>query len=373
MTPASLTPLQLDPLGGLTARLITLSCVSVAIVVAVLMSVASWDQVGYPVVQVLALLVLVLASLLMAAGTSPYRPPLTGARLAVIWSVLACATLLDVLSQWGTNASVRDDWGPIAFAIVILMSGSYRSARELLLLTAVATAFLIALGAIVVAPVFSDDPGRFIGSPLIAAAPVVATGIAAAAFSRTLVVHLLAWRTTAATAQRDAIDDLRTGLVPSVRNDRLELLNAEVVPFLRGVVELGELRAEDSDRARELAGGLRSVMLPESGGNWLETVADEVLDPEQLAERMGNEQRGSLKALLAALRDSGMVADGSVSVRMRSQETTAYLQLTAPVRDAAALRTTLAPYFVVARSFFPRAVLDIDRTELMLEVHYPLG
>ena len=373
MTPGSLTALQLDPLGGMTARIITVSCVVIALLVAALMSATHWDQVSSPTLQVLALVTLACASALMIVSTNPYRAPLSRARMAIIWSTLAVATALDVASQWGANTSIRDDWGPIAFAVVVLMSGSYRSAREILRMTLGATIVLLAIAVIEVAPLYETYPARYLLSPLIFAAPVLATGIAAAAFSRTLVVHLLAWRTTAASAQRDVIDDLRSGLVPSVRNERIELLNAEVVPFLRRMVEQGELRADDSDRARELAGGLRAVMLPESARNWLESVVDEVIDPGQLAERMGNEQRGSLKALLSALHASGLVEDGSVAVRIRSQETTAYLQLTAPVLDPAALRTALAPYFVVARSFFPEAVLEVDRTELMLELHYTLS
>jgi len=373
MTPGSLTPLQLDPLGGVTARLITVSCVAIAVIVAVLMSVAYWGQVSSPVLQVLALLVLGGACVLMIVSTSPYRAPLSRARMSIIWSTLAVATVLDAASQWGTNSSQRDDWGPIAFAIVILMSGSYRSAREILRMTIGATAVLIALAAVEAGSLRDSSLAQYLLCPLIVASPVLATGVAAAAFSRTLVVHLLAWRNSAASAQRDVIDDLRSGLVPSVRNERVAMLNAEVVPFLRRVVELGELRAEDSDRARELAGGLRAVMLPESGRNWLESVTDEVIDPEQLAERMGNEQRSSLKALLAALRATGLAADGSVAVRVRSQETTAHLQLTATISEPTALRTALAPYFVVARSFFPRAALEIDRSALMLQLHYPLG
>lgn len=373
MTPGSLTALQLDPLGGMTARLITVTCVAIALVVAVLMSVTHWEQVAYPAVQVLALIVLAGACTLMIVSTDPYRAPLSRGRMAVVWSILAAATALDAFSQWGANTSVRDDWGPIAFAVVVLMSGSYRSAREILRMTLGATCVLLLLSILEIAPVFAAHPARFLVSPLVFAAPVLATGIAAAAFSRTLVVHLLTWRTGAASAQRDVIDDLRSGLVPSVRNERLELLNAEVVPFLRRIVELGELLPEDSDRARELAGGLRAVMAPEQGSNWLESVVDDVLDPEQLAERMGNEQRSSLKALLAALRDSGLTAEGEVAVRIRSQESVAYLQLTTPVTDHGALRTMLAPYFVVARSFFPHALLDIDRSDLLLELHYNLG
>ena len=373
MAPGSLTPLQLDPLGGMTARLITLSCVVIATVVAAIMSIANWAQVSYPALQVLALIVLVAASGLMVISTDPYRTPLSHGRMVTIWAMLALATLLDAASQWGSNASVRDDWGPIAFAIVILMSGSYRSAREILRMTLGACMVLLTVAAVQVSSRYSMQPALYLVSPIIYATPVFATGVAAAAFSRTLVIHLLAWRSSAVSAQRDVIDDLRSGLVPSVRNERLAMLNAEVVPFLRELVGRGELRAADSDRARELAAGLRAMMVPESGRNWLEAVTDEVIDPELLAERMGNEQRGSLKALLSALRHSGLAGHGRIAVRIRSQETTAYLRLTAPVVDAGALRTVLAPYFVVARSFFPRAVLEIERTELTLELHYSLG
>lgn len=65
-----------------------------------------------------------------------------------------------------------------------------------------------------------------------------------------------------------------------------------------------------------------------------------------------------------------LLAEGAVIVGLIGS---GYLQLTAPVNEPAALRAALAPYFVVDRSFFPRAVLDVDRSELMLELHYPLG
>jgi hypothetical protein len=373
MRPGSLSPLQLDPLGGVTARLITVTCVPLATVVAVLMSAANWSQVTAPALQVAALLVLVAASVTMLVATSPYRASLGRGLTALIWALLLLATMLDVASQWGGNTSVRDDWGPIAFAIVILMMGSYRSAHEILWLTLVSGLALVAIGVIEVAGLFSGAPARYIISPLIVAAPVIATGAGAAAFSRTLVVRLLAWRGTAASAQRDAIDDLRSGLVPSVRAERLELLNAEVVPFLRSIVESRELGAEDSDRARELAGGLRAMMTPEVGANWLESMVDELVDPEQLAERMVNEQRGSLSALLGGIRESGSIAAGSIAARIRPQDSLAHLVLTASIVDHSALRSTLAPYFVVARSFFPHATLDLDRSTLTLELEYSLG
>lgn len=373
MTPGSLSPLQLDPLGGVTARLITLSCVPIGTVIAVLMAIANGDQVSSAALQVLALVVLAGASLLMIVSTSPYRAPMGRARTITVWAGLLAAAVLDVASQWGTNTSLRDDWGPIAFAVVILMTGSYRPAREILWLTLGAGSALALTGVVEVAALFSGSPSRYIVSPLIVSTPVIATGVAAAAFSRVLVVRLLAWRTTAASAQRDVIDDLRSGLVPSVRQERLALLNAEVVPFLRSVVELGELRADDSDRARELAGGLRAMMAPDIGANWLESVVDELADPEQLAERMLNEQRSSLTALLTCLRQSGNVAPGSLAVRVRSQDLTGYLELHAPIVDHSALRTTLAPYYVVARSFFPHALLEIDRSALTLELEFSLS
>ena len=373
MTPGSLSPLQLDPLGGLTARLITMSCIIIAVTVALLLSVTHWDQVASPVLQVAALLTIAAAAVVMITGTNPYRAPVSRFRMAVIWSTMGVATLLDSLSQWGANTSLRDDWGPLAFAIIVLMTGSYRPARQILRMTVGATLFLVVLAIVQIAPIYEDNPARFIATPFVFATPVLATGIAAAAFSRTLVVHLLAWRTSAISAQRDAVQDLRSGLVPSVREHRLELLNAEVVPFLQRVVDSGELTAEDSDRARELAGGLRAVMLPEFARNWLESSVDEVVDPEHLAERMGNEHRGSLKALLAALQNPEPVVEGSVVARLRSQETTAFLRITATVLDVAVAKSELAPYFAVARSFFPDAVLEIERGELLCELHFALG
>lgn len=366
--PAPHSPQDLDPIGGLTARLMTLTLSTAAIAVALGLSVTHLDQVTLPLLQLAALVSIAAAAATLIWFSSPYRAPFRrgSALLFLLFAVLAMA--LDAVSQSGGNASVRDDWPPISIALLVLMLGTYRPAREALLLSPLAA---VAVGAIAAFETAAYRSAIGIGlSVIVVMVPVVAAGAATTAFSHRLVEILLVWRRDSASAQRDTIDDLRSDLIPSVRAERIELLESEVLPFLRELVASGTLTADASDRSRALAAGLRDVMSPDSGRNWLEELADNVDDPERLLERMGSEQRGSLRALLVELRTRSHVAPGTTNVRVHSQDRLAQAAITADVLEPVALRASLAPYFAVARGFLPEATLHIDHGQLLLEFRF---
>ena len=362
------SPQDLDPIGGLTARMMTITLSTAAVVIALALALTHADQVSLPVAQAGALLSIAGAALTLVWFSNPYRAPFRRASAIVFLLLSILAMALDAVSQYSSNLSVRDDWPPISIALLVLMLGTYRPAREALQLS-IAAAITVGLIAAIESSVTRSALGIGL-SVIVAMAPVLAAGAATTAFSHRLVAVLLAWRRDSASAQRDTIDDLRSDLMPSVRAERLALLESEVLPFLREVAASGELSAEASDRSRTLAAGLRDVMSPDSGRNWLEELADVVDDPERLLERMGSEQRGSLRALLVELRNGRHVTAGTTRVTVHSQDRLAQASITADVVEPVALRASLTPYFAVARGFLPEATLHVDHGALVLEFRF---
>ena len=75
----------------------------------------------------------------------------------------------------------------------------------------------------------------------------------------------------------------------------------EVGPFLRGVLDAGQLTAADAERARLLGDALRRALVEEADGVWLGDLVSELRDPEGLAAHMDDTQRAVVEAACASL------------------------------------------------------------------------
>ena len=354
------TPQQLDPLGGITARLVVIAAGIFAIITAAVMSVAGASQISKPLLAVAAVLVLVATVAFFVAATSAFRPPFSLVSHFVVYGGALLAVLLNAASQWGTNAFVRDDWGPVAMAIVIFTLGSYRAWPELLgsaLISAVALAVLAALE--------SDSlttPVPVGVYALAIATPVLASGVASAAFSATLVEILRDWRAGVLTVRREQSAPQPDVLAGAAASSHLGYLHGEVIPFLESVVASGEIGDRDGPRARSLSSELRALMVLDAEQSWAEQLVDSLDDPDRVAQRLSPGQRGSLRALVAHLRGAENSVAGSIALSM----TPGGGELTARIAPGSNPRVRLAPFVAVARGIFPTAVGEFTGTEFCL-------
>ena len=371
------TPQQVDPLGALSAGPLTviagLAAVLYAVVVTVVVraDVASWPA------AIAALGALAAAATVLVHGSRPARAPFRRPHVVVMVVLLAAVVVLSVVSTAGHNEMVRDDWTSVSVGVLILGLAPYRPGRE------IGIAGLI-LASVIGIVVVVESPSFAAGLPavlyvVVAVTPVLALTSAGATFSATFVTLVDHWVERASSYRRAGTADLRAGIARSVQQDRVTILNRDVVPFFTGLIEAGEVTADDSRRARAIAETLRGTMVAEADRSWLEqlltapavAVGGVVDDPEHLAGEMVDDHRTALRALLVAFADTGVVDASDVRIAVRAEEARVDIRLTVATRAPdLAVRNRLAPYFAVVRVVYDDLVVDLSPPLLTLRFSY---
>jgi hypothetical protein len=359
------TAQRLDPLGGITARVLVAVAVGIAFVEAAVMSSVTADQISHPVFEAAALIAIGVSGVYYVRATSPFRPAFSMRSLTVVYLSALAAVVFNSAAQWGSNAVVRDDWAPLALATITLTLGSYRPAREIVLFSALTATVVGALG-LVQADTFRSDIPELVYA-LIPATPILAAGVAAAAFSRSLVGSLLDWRSSAGAREASArIDAQQAEPAAPARASHLVHLDEHVIPFLQVVSRGSELSEADGARARTLARELRALMMIDTERSWLERIVRRVDDPGRLAERMVGSERGFLRAVVAHLRHSEVFDDETIRLTLREEPAGCTVTVEVESRPGRDPRVHLAPYIAVAHSLFSGVDWQISGATLTL-------
>jgi len=343
------TPQQLDPIGGITARLIVIVSGVIAVCVAIVMTIMSSSQISNPSLAVLAIAVLALTVAYFIRASSPFYAPLRLRSHVVVCLGALLAVVIEAASQWGTNAYVRDDWGPIAMAIVVITLGTYRGDLEILACTIGSSVIIGCVAVAIAASGSTVTPVPVAVLVVTMVTPVLGSGFASAAFSRTLVRILLAWRTSVE-AQIPP-----TGEAAMPPTGHLAFLHATVIPFLDGVVSTGTLGEQDGARARRLAQELRVLMVMDAEQTWLTGVIDRFEDPARVAGEFDSAQRGCLRALIAHVQSSDSFAPRTVRLRLGLENGQPAGVLEVDTIGEASPRSQVGPYIAVARHVFSAA------------------
>ena len=309
MRPARTAPQQLDPLAGVTAQVFVWGLVVLAFGLAIVLSIVHRAEYHDQPLLVLALIAISAACLVVIFASAPRRAPFTSSDAGLMHTLCMLAVFLEAAAQWGTNATVRSDWAPLAYALLVLVTGVYRPAREILFM-GIIDAFIV--GAITVAGqiAYGSSLAPIVYAGL-TAGPMLAASVAAASFSRGLVKRLLDWRSASEEARAELAETLRAEVREQLREERIALVEAEVGPFLRGLLEAGSADAKDSERARALSDALRRELVGEVDGRWLSDLVTQLDDPDGLASLMDDTQHATVEAACAAL------ADRHLSARLR--------------------------------------------------------
>lgn len=302
----TLSPQQLDPLGGVTAQAFAWTFTGAAIITTAGMSLAHRAEYLHAELLVPAYGGIALACAVMLIASSPRRAPFTWRSALVVHLAGLVAVAGESAAQWGGNASARTDWAPIALTLFVLAMASFRPARELVAMSAVS--------AVVVAAVTASgmDPDELLLPPIVygglTGGPLLAAGVGAAAFSAVVVRRLTHWRDRTRVLRRAEAERIRSAVRDQLHDERLTLVEAEVGPFLRELLERGDVTAADVRRARELGDALRRALVEEADGVWLDDVVVELRDPHGLAVHMDDTQRAVVEAACASLADRRTVA-----------------------------------------------------------------
>jgi len=293
------TPQQLDPLGGVTAEAFTWVYTVGSVAAAVGMSLRHRDEYHHAALLLLAFACFAASAITVLLASAPRRAPF-GTRSAVLaYTFSLAAVVFESTAQWGSDGAARSDWAPLVLALLLVVMGSFRPAVELLVVTGVGVVLVgVLTGVNSVASAAEQPPLVYAG---LTAGPVLATGLASAAYSATLVRRLQAWREATRGRRQRAVEQLRVRVRDDLRDERLTLVEGEVGPFLRGLLARGATDAADAERARRLGDALRGALVAEADGVWLGDLVDVLDDPHGLAGRMDETQRAALEAACTAL------------------------------------------------------------------------
>jgi hypothetical protein len=300
-TATALSPQQLDPLGGVTAQAFGWALTGGAIATSVGISLLHRSEYHDGLLLAIAYAFLAVACLVVLLASSPRRAPFTWRSALAVHLAGLAAVACEAAAQWGSNITVRSDWSPLALGLLVMAMACFRPAAELLAMaagSAVIVAAISTAGASVAAVPLPPIVYAFLtGGPLLAA------GVGSAAFSATAVRRLLAWREQTSELRRTEAERIRFRVRSELHDERLTLVESEVGPFLRGVLDAGELTSDDAERARMLGDALRRALVEEADGVWLGDLVSELHDPEGLVARMDDAQRAVVEAACASLAD----------------------------------------------------------------------
>lgn len=380
MTTIERTRQQLDPVGALPTRVLSVLIAGGAFAYGVAMTLRTADQIVNPTLSVLALAWLAAATITVSVATSPRRAPFTQATHVAVQLLAMGAIALSAASQWGANSFIQDDFGSISLGLLILAMGVYRPAKELASIGALAAIYVGFITLVQVPSLATHVPGA--SFVLVAMTPVLALSFGSAAFSHQLVGELERWQQRSATSVAKATSRLTMGITQSVRQDRLKILDRDVFPFFNAILSKETLSQDDRLRARKIAESIRALMVAEADRTWLEVVAGEdgvmpgemhrsVVDVGGRATHMVPAQRTVLRALIVALRAEKTFVANSLKVTVSGTETISHGLLVASFHPGANdPRDTFAPYFAVMRIVFTDAFINFDNIKLTVRFSY---
>lgn len=317
--------------------------------------IASWPA------EVAALLALVAGGAVVAVRASPFRTPFRRRTHALVLGLVLAAVVLDEVAQEGRNAVVHDDWGLAVVPVFLLALAVLRPPREVLVGGLLAVA-VVAVAVLVLPPAHTAPvpPLPRVG---VAITQVLPPALAAAALSRITSRRLAPGRPAdPPAASADA--------ALSVRQETVARLEADAIPLLRTVATTGTVTAEQAERARTIAAGLRTALVDALARGWLAELGVAVDDPDGYAERLTTQQRTALRTTIASLPLADFDAPGTAVVR--GQDRQAAVELVLPVA-APPRRSRVAPLVPLLRTVFSRADIRVadDRVVVAVEVVVP--
>ncbi|MCX7520911.1 hypothetical protein OSC27_01320 [Microbacterium sp. STN6] len=394
MTAREQTPQQLDPLGTLSvSRATPVFCVA-AFGYALYGTIVHASQTTTTPAAIAALIVLAAASVVLIVLSRPTTAPFSRAGCGAVTALALIAAALQSASTWGENQAVQDDWGQVAIGLLIAGMALSRPVADLLV---AGFAGSLTVGAFAVAQsahLALDAPAGVFA--MVAAAPVLAFTVAAAAYSTAMVQRIRRWQHSARASIARLEPEVHEVTARIVHQEQVTLLNTNAVPLFTRLLEQGEITESDVVQAREIAAALRGRAVIALEHTWLDAavarartghavlpdsqgfdgadaaiLAKGVDDPGRLAEHVPPEIRPVLAAFIAAVAECPGYDRFSLRVTLRG--VVGGLKANVDANVDAERRATIAaltPYLGVLRVLTRDARLRSDHGRLALKFTY---
>lgn len=373
---------KLDPLGTLDGRPVGIAAAVGTLAFSAVMTWLHAPMIAHPLLANAALLFIALSSVIFVVGTSPLRPSFSGGLHAFVVGMLLIAFALSSASLGNGGALISDFWEPLVIGTMCMSLAPYRPVPELVTVGVTASIFtgFIAL----VQSSVSEVAAPAIIVVLFAITPVLTMSLGGAAFARSLASTHQRWELRARRASRRQLEREHDGVARSVQQDRVTILNRDVVPLFAELAQRRIVSPEDRARAAAAAESIRDLMVTEVNRSWLESVVaasfgalddgKRVRDPDRLAAAMTPHQRTALRAAVLAVAHGGEL--DRASVRLRIDKTTAGAVITVSgliMSTESSWRSSLAPYLAVLRVVFTGLRISYRSPSLTVRFTYDIS
>jgi hypothetical protein len=351
------------------------------VVYAIVMTFVNADDLDNRAIAVLGVGMVVAAATLVAIASSPLRAPLTRRVHSAALGLGLIALAFNAASMWESNAFIRDDWGSPVLGFISLTMVPYRPAREVASFGVLAAIFAGFVALLQVGILSTDLPATIYVA--IAATPILALSLGGAAFAGSVLRTLDRWNSRASTAVRALTDERKAGLARSVQQDRVTILNRDVVPFFAAVLERGDLAETDRTRAASISDSIRRLVVAEVDRSWLDLVVeqaagpsrvlrpDAVRDPERLALAMTTDQRTALRAAIVAMFEHPSFQPGRFLIRIERANGASAATLSADfTAGEGGTRADLGPYLAVMRVVFSELHVEVAPPTMTVRFSY---
>lgn len=349
--PKQPTAADLDPVSRVTARMfvIAVGVVSVALSIALSTTPSAREQISLPLVALAAQLVLVITYVLFIRAANPFGPVISSGRFQLFLGGVMLASVLNALSQYGSNELIRDDWGNVALGLALILGAPYRRSTEIVWFTlqAVAVTFVLAL----VQSMSSSTTITLSILALTAATPAIAIGLGSAAYARSLISSLEQSRVEAEAERAQHESSVLARLAETDAMGELGSLRRDVVPFLARLEQTGMVQPGDAVRATELASVLRRAIVDRLGQGALADAVDRYDDDDRVAAFLDERQTAALRALIRAVGEQfGASALPALSFERRQTDACGTIEFT--VASGAPPQGALSPFLRMVRLVF---------------------
>ncbi|GAA0991841.1 hypothetical protein [Subtercola frigoramans] len=352
------TAQEIDPLGGITARIFVRFVAIISVGTAVTMALLNGREISSLPLELTAIALLIAGYAYFIWAADPYRRRVSSRDYAIVLSCLLLAAVAESFAQLGSDLLVRNDWAPLCLGLVLMLGGPYRTPLFLVACTVVALA-------VVAVTTWLNTPTLGIQSPLIAltvtGTPVLALGGGAALYSGYLIAGLKRARIEATEAReaRELAD--RREVIEEFLGHNIANLRRDVLPFFRHIKAQDALTPADIDQAAELSERLRASLAANALVEPLAELVGVYRDPLTLAHRLTQQQRAAIRTLLLFLSDQPEITRERIelSLALSGADVVGVLEahLANPDRTAA---SQLAPFIGLMQLAFATAEEDIS-------------
>lgn len=380
MTPDLAVMERLDPLTAAASRPVTRALAVGAVIVAVVGVALAFERISSPHWLVVGLVALVSAAAMLARCSRHDSPRCAVRHGALLPVLLALVLIAASAASFSVVVELRDDWSLFAVGLCVMALAPYRPPREIALLTA---ALVITGATLSLAQV---SAGALEAPALVAmvtgSLPIAVLGFAGAAYAVSINGAIIDWHDRAWRSAADTALASRGGIARSVQQDRITLLNRDVVPYLARIALAETLTETDRAEARTLAVSIRESLVGEVDKSWAQAMLAELAarrtttrvavradDPDDLGRAASLPHRTLLRAVATQLVESGGCAE--VGLRLRRIEGSLCAEYDArSTLSFEEARRALEPILDVVRGLADGCRLREQDGRLTLEFHH---